>query len=104
MVESDETGAWVAGQNGWQWIFKTAKATYHVIAAIRGPHGIAEVTGEAVPLTWVSDLWSTQLKAPGKQYQIWHAYQLRDLQYEIDTDRSAWADRLQQFCGACNAW
>lgn len=96
VVGSDETGARVDGQNWWQWTFVTAQATYHVIAASRGAGVIAEVMGEAVPLTWVSDLWSAQLKAPGKRYQICHAHQLRDLQYAIDAERSAWAYRMQQ--------
>jgi transposase len=51
--------------------------------------------GEAIPSAWVSDLWSAQLKAPGDHYQICHAHQLRDLQYAIDAERSAWAYRMQ---------
>jgi len=57
---------------------------------------VLEALTGAVPLTWVSDLWSAQLKAPGKQYQICHVHQLRDLQYAIDAERSAWAYRMQQ--------
>lgn len=96
VVGSDETGARVDGQNWWQWAFVTDNSTYHVIASSRGSGVIEEVMGEAIPLTWVSDLWSAQLKAPGKRYQICHAHQVRDLQYAIDAERSAWAYRMQQ--------
>lgn len=98
VVGSDETGARVNGRNHWQWVFVTETATYHVIAPSRGSGVIAKVMGDAVPLVWVSDLWSAQLKA-AKRYrylQICHAHQLRDLQYAIDAERSAWAYRFQQ--------
>lgn len=96
VVGSDETGARVDGQNWWQWVFVTDSSTYHIIASSRGSGVIEEVMGDAIPLAWVSDLWSAQLKAPGKHYQICHAHQLRDLQYAIDAERSAWAHRMLQ--------
>ena len=96
VVQSDETGARVDGQNHWQWVFVTETATYHVIAASRGSGVIEEVMGEAVPLVWVSDLWSAQGKAKTKYRQICQAHQLRDLQYAIDAERSAWAYRMQR--------
>jgi transposase len=96
VVGCDETGARVNGRNHWQWVFVTATATYHVIAPSRGSGVIAKVMGDAVPLVWVSDLWSAQLKAAKRYLQICHAHQLRDLQYAIDAERSAWAYRFQQ--------
>ena len=96
VVGSDETGARVNGQNWWQWAFVTDRSTYHIIASSRGSEVIERVMGEAIPLAWVSDLWSAQLKAPGHHYQICHAHQLRDLQYAMDAERSAWAYRMQQ--------
>lgn len=96
VLGSDETGARVNGQNWWQWTFVTDRSTYHVIASNRGSEVIKRVKGEAMPLTRVSDLWSAQLKAPGHHYQICHAHQLRDLQYTIDAEGSAWAYRMQQ--------
>ena len=93
---SDETGARVNGENWWQWTFVTDRSTYHIIASSRGSEVINRVMGEAIPLAWVSDLWSAQLKAPGHHYQICHAHQLRDLQYAIDAERSAWAWGMQQ--------
>jgi transposase len=96
VVGSDETSARVNGRNHWQWAFVTDTATYHVIASSRGSRVIEEVMGDALPLAWVSDLWSAQLKAPKRHHQICHAHQLRDLQYAIDAERSAWAYRFQQ--------
>ena len=86
----------MAGQNQWQWAFVTDTATYHVIAASRGSGVIEEVMAEAVSLVWVSDLWSAQGKAKTKYRQICQAHQLRDLQYAIDAERSAWAYRMQR--------
>lgn len=96
VVQSDETGARVDGQNHWQWVFVTETATYHVIAASRSSDVIQEVMGEAVPLVWVSDLYSAQGKAKARYRQICQAHQLRDLQYAIDAERSAWAYRMQR--------
>lgn len=96
VVGSDETGARVNGKNWWQWVFVTDRSTYHTIASSRGSQVIEEVMGDAIPLAWVSDLWSAQLKGPGRHYQICHSHQLRDLQYAIDADHSAWAYRMQQ--------
>jgi transposase len=96
VVGSDETGARVNGQNHWQWVFVTDTATYHVIASSRGSSVIERVMGDAVPLVWVSDLWSAQCKASKQHHQICHAHQLRDLQFAIDAERSAWAYHFQQ--------
>jgi transposase len=96
VVQSDETGARVDGRNQWQWVFVTDTATYHLISASRGSGIIQTVMAEAVPLVWVSDLFSAQGKAKSTYRQICLAHQVRDLQYAIDAERSAWAYRLQQ--------
>jgi len=96
VVGSDETSARIAGKNHWQWVFVTENATYHVIASSRGSKVISEVMGDAMPLVWVSDMWSAQLVAKTKQRQLCLAHQLRDLQYAIDADGSAWAWRMQR--------
>ena len=95
VVGSDETGARVNGQNQWQWVFVTEEATYHVISDSRGSSVIDQVMGEAVPLVWVRDLWSAQGKAKATFHQICHAHQLRDLQFVIDAENSAWAYHFQ---------
>jgi transposase len=81
VVGSDETGARVDGWNEWQWVFRTAAASYYVIKPSRGADVIAEVLGGARPEVWVSDLFSAQQKAPAARFQVCHAHQLRDLAY-----------------------
>ena len=95
VVGSDETGARVNGQNQWQWVFVTDEATYHVISDSRGSAVIDQVMGDAVPLVWVRDLFSAQAKAKATFHQICHAHQLRDLQFVIEAEGSAWAYRFQ---------
>ncbi|MFH0916935.1 MAG: IS66 family transposase [bacterium] len=94
VIGSDETGARVDGRNQWQWVFETPQASYHVIASSRAAQVIEAVMGEAAPEVWLSDLFSAQLKAPAKARQLCHAHQLRDLQYAVDAERSAFAYRM----------
>jgi len=96
VVGSDETGVRVDGQNHWQWVFQTSQASYYVIDKSRGTQVITDVMEEAVPEVWVSDLFSAQLSSKAQKRQICHAHQLRDLQYAIDTERSAFAYRMQE--------
>lgn len=96
VIGSDETGARVDGTNCWQWVFETSEASYHVIGSSRSAQVIQGIMGDAVADVWLSDLFSAQLKAPTKLRQICHAHQLRDLQYAIDTERSAFAYRMQR--------
>ena len=96
VIGSDETGARVEGKNHWQWVFETPQASYHVIASSRGAQVIEAVMGDASPEVWVSDCFSAQLKAPAKARQLCHAHQLRDLQYAVDAERSAFAYRMQR--------
>jgi transposase len=93
---SDETSARVDGRTHWQWVFQTPTASYHVIAPRRNGDVVQEFLGEAVPETWVSDLWKPQLNAPAKRHQICLAHQLRELQYMVDREQSAWAQACQE--------
>jgi len=96
VIGSDETGVRMDGQNYWQWVFQTPQASYYVIDKSRSTQVIIEVMKEAVPEVWVSDLFIAQQKAPACKRQICHAHQLRDLQYAIDAERSAFAYQMQQ--------
>ena len=96
VIASDETGARVAGRNHWQWVFETPTASYHVIVPSRSRQEIEAVLGDAQPEVWLSDLFSAQLSAPAARRQICHAHQLRDLQFAVDAERSAFAYRLQR--------
>ena len=51
--------------------------------------------GDAVPPRWVSDLWKPQLNASAERHQICMSHQLRDLQYVVDREQSAWAQACQ---------
>jgi transposase len=94
-IGSDETSARVQGRTHWQWVFQTPTASYHVIVPRRNGAVVEEFLGDAVPETWVSDLWKPQLGAPAKRHQICLAHQLRELQYVVDKEQSVWARACQ---------
>lgn len=80
VVNSDETGSRVNGQNWWEWVFCTTQAVLHVIRFDRSVDVVNEVMGKAVVDVWGSDCWPGQLKAPAKERQLCLAHQLRNLQ------------------------
>ena len=94
-IGSDETSARVNGRTHWQWVFQTPTASYHVIVPRRNGDGVEAFLGDAVPKTWVSDLWKPQLGAPAERHQICLAHQLRELQYVTDKEQSPWAQDCQ---------
>jgi transposase len=94
-IGSDETSARVNGRTHWQWVFQTPTASYHVIVPRRHGVVVQDFLGDAEPATWVSDLWKPQLNAPAERHQICLAHQLRELQYVVDRERSAWAQDCQ---------
>src|SRR5215211_2930681 len=49
VIGSDETGARVAEQNAWHWVFQTPDASYHVIVRRRNAEVIAAFLGETRP-------------------------------------------------------
>jgi transposase len=96
VIGSDETSARVQGRTHWHWVFQTPTASYHVIVPRRNGDVVQEFLGDAVPATWVSDLWKPQLGAPAERHQICLAHQLRELQYVVDREQSAWAQDCQE--------
>jgi len=94
-IGSDETSARVNGRTHWQWVFQTPTASYHVIVPRRNGAVVQDFLGDAAPQTWVSDLWKPQLNAGAARHQVCLAHQLRDLQYVVDRERSAWAEDCQ---------
>ena len=96
VIGSDETSARVGGRTHWQWVFQTPTASYHVIRPRRNGAVVQEFLGDAEPLAWVSDLWKPQLGAPAQRHQICLAHQLRELQYVVDKEQSAWAQACQE--------
>lgn len=95
IIGSDETSARVDGRTHWQWVFQTPTASYHVIVPRRNEEVVQEFLGDAMPQTWVSDLWKPQLNAGAERHQICLAHQLRELQYVVDREQSAWARACQ---------
>jgi transposase len=94
-IGSDETSARVNGRTHWQWVFQTSTASYHVIVPRRNGEVVQDFLGDARPRTWVSDLWKPQLGARAERHQVCLAHQLRELQYVVDKEQSAWAQDCQ---------
>jgi transposase len=102
VINSDETGARVAGDNRCHWVFQTPTASYHVIAETKGARVIAEFLGDQQPAVWGSDAAPAQLGAASEQHQLCLAHQLRDLTYATeanDPPGSAWARQLRHVFG-----
>src|SRR5438067_2842672 len=95
VIGSDETSARVNGRTHWQWVFQTPTASYFVIVPRRNSAVVQAFLEGAVPATWVSDLWKPQLSARAARHQICLAHQLRELQYVVDREQSAWAQDTQ---------
>jgi transposase len=102
VIGSNETGACVAGQTAWHWVFQTPEAHYHVIVPRRNAEVIAAFLGDVHPESWVSDLWSPQLQVDAEPHQICLAHQIRDLTYAVDADGypgRVWAVELRHLFG-----
>jgi len=102
VINSDETGARVDGDNCCHWVFQTPTASYHLIAATKGAAVIAEFLGDQRPVVWGSDAAPAQLGAASDQHQLCLAHQLRDLTYATAADDppgSGWARQLRHVFG-----
>ncbi len=99
VVGSDETSIRVDGATWWAWVFQTATAAVFRIEPRRAAAVLLTFLDGARPGTWVSDLLSSQLKAPSARYQICLAHQLRSLRYAVQCEQGearaaerAWAE------------
>ena len=102
VINSDETGARVAGRTEWQWTFQTPEASYHVIAASRGGDVIAAFLQGVEPEVWGSDLWAPQMLTRADAHQICMSHQERNLTFAIEADRGEerlWAIELRRIFG-----
>jgi transposase len=96
VVNSDESGARVAGHTWWHWVFCTLTAVLHVIKPSRSSAVIETVLVDSCVEVWGSDCLPAQLKPDVPQRQLCLAHQLRDLQRVIDQyPQSWWAGALQ---------
>jgi transposase len=102
VINSDETGARVAGRTQWQWAFQTPEASYHLIAASRGGEVIDAFLNGIEPTVWGSDLYAPQMLTSAGAHQICISHQERDLTFaaEADTgDGRIWALELRHIFG-----
>jgi transposase len=102
VIGSDETSARVAGRNAWHWVFQTPDASYHVIVRRRNADVIAAFLGATRSESWVSDLWSPQVKVDAGTHQICLAHQIRNLTYAAEADGYTglvWAVELRHLFG-----
>jgi transposase len=102
VINSDETGARVAGKTHWQWTFQTPEASYHVITPSRGGEVIDAVLDGVEPAVWGSDLYAPQILTSATAHQICHSHQARDLTFASEADTGAervWALDLRHVFG-----
>lgn len=102
VINSDETGARVAGQNRCHWVFQTPTASYHLVAQTKGAAVIAELLGDRRPEVWGSDAAPAQLGAASEQHQVCLGHQIRDLAYAVEADElpgRRWAQELRHVFG-----
>src|SRR5215211_7243740 len=86
VINSDETGARVAGRTQWQWVFQTPEASYHVIVPSRGGEVIDAFLAGVEPAVWGSDLWAPQMLTAASTHQICMSHQERNLTFAVDAD------------------
>jgi transposase len=95
-IGSDETGTRVAGKKYWQWVWQSVGASYFVIEKSRGYGVVKEHFTESYAGVLCHDGWSAQNNTPAGAHQLCHAHLLRNLQYAVDAERSAWAYWVQR--------
>jgi len=83
VIASDETSVRVEGVTGWQWVFGSATAVAHRIAASRGKAVVTGFLKHATPEVWVSDRLSAQT-GHAAAHQVCLAHLLRDTRYAIE--------------------
>ena len=102
VINSDETGARVAGRTHYQWVFQTPAASYHVIAPSRGGEVIDAFLDGVEPAVWGSDLYAPQILTAATVHQICHSHQARDLTFAVEADTGderRWAIELRHVFG-----
>jgi transposase len=93
---SDETGTHVGGKKFWQWVWQSPLASYYVVDKRRGYAVVKEHFTESYQGVLIHDCWSAQNNTPAGAHQLCHAHLVRNLQYAIDKERSAFAYRVQR--------
>jgi len=104
VVNSDETGARVAGRTWWHWVFCTLTAVLHLIKPSRSSTVIEAVLVDSCVEVWGSDCLPAQLKPDVPQRQLCLAHQIRDLQRVIDQYPDGWWARALQTLFRAAIW
>jgi transposase len=102
VINSDETGARVDGDNRYHWVFQTPTASYHLVAPTKGAAVIAEFLGDHHPDVWGSDCAPAQLGTAAAAHQLCLSHQIRDLTYADEADGEVgarWARNLRHVFG-----
>ena len=95
-VGSDETGAKVNGDKWWIWAWQTVEDTFLKASKSRGFDTIEDVFPEGLPDTIIgSDRWAAQLKIASKGKQLCFPHLLRDLNYLIEVEKTAWSTQFK---------
>lgn len=95
-IGSDETGTRIAGKKYWEWVWQSPLASYFVIDHRRGYPVVKEHFTESYIGVICHDCWSAQNNTRAGAHQLCHAHLLRNLQYAVDAERSAWAYLVQR--------
>lgn len=95
-VGGDETGVRVNGKKYWAWIWQTAMYTFIAVSESRGK----KVIEEFFPCGFqnavlVSDRWKAHISTYAKGHQLCIAHLLRDLNYLIELETTAWAKSIK---------
>jgi len=91
----DATSARVAGKTWWEWVFVTKAGVLHLIRPSRSAAVPREVFGAVRPGVWVSDALGSQ-RGHVEDWQMCLAHLLRDAQFTIDCNDTAFATPLQR--------
>lgn len=91
-VGSDETSFNSKGSKNWFWVWQNTLVTYLVAAADRTKSVIEEQFPNGLPKAILgSDRLAAQLSTQAKGHQICLPHLLRELNYLIETEQTAWA-------------
>jgi len=97
VVGGDETGVKVKGKNWWAWVFQNRLITFIAILASRGQSSVKKLFHLGfVNAILVCDRWRAQLNTFAKGHQLCLAHLLRDLNYLIELEKTAWAEQVKQ--------
>ena len=95
-VGGDESGARVNGKKFWAWVWQTAKYTFITVSASRGKKVIEHFFPEGFKnAVLVSDRWVSHINTYAKGHQLCMAHLLRELNYLIELESTAWAKSIK---------